>query len=55
MVTNCSKERPSSIVNQTLKNGILILKDRSKESDFDADFKYIIFIKLNLTYQQLRS
>ena len=34
MGTNCSKERLSSIVNKTLKNGILMLKYTSKESDF---------------------
>ena len=49
VVTNCSKEQPSSIVNETLKKGILILKDTSKESDFHADFKYISFIKLYLS------
>ena len=40
MVTNCSKERPSSIVNETLKNGILMLKYTSKESDFHAEKIY---------------
>ena len=44
MVTNCSKERPGSIVNETLKKGILMLKDTSKESDFHADSKYTSFI-----------
>ena len=29
VVTNCSKERPGSIVNETPKNGILMLKDTS--------------------------
>ena len=48
VVRNCSKERPGSIVNETLKNGILILKDTSKELDFYADFKYISFIKFSL-------
>ena len=51
VVTNCSKERPGSIVNKTLKNGILMLKDTSKESDFHADSKYISFIKFSLCYQ----
>ena len=37
VVTNCSKERPDSIVTKTLKNGILILIDTSKESDFYDD------------------
>ena len=55
MVTNCSKERPSSIVNETLKNKILILKDTSKELDFYADFKYISFIKFSLYHQKLRA
>ena len=45
MVTNCSKERPGSIVNETLKNGILIPIYISIESDFYADYKYISFIK----------
>ena len=48
MVTKCSKERLGSIVNETLKNGILILIDTSKESDFYANFKYISFINLVL-------
>ena len=39
VVTKCSKERPGSIVNETLKNGILMLIDTSKESDVYADFK----------------
>ena len=55
MVTNCSKEQPSSIVNETLKNGILMLKYTSKESDFHADFKYISFIKFSLCHQKLRA
>ena len=53
VVTNYSKERPGSIVNETLKNGILILIDISKELDFHADFKYISFIKFNITRQKL--
>jgi len=44
VVTNCSKERLGSIVNENLKNGILILIDTSKESDFSATFKYVSFI-----------
>ena len=55
VVTNCSKERPGSIVNETLKNGISMLKDISKESDFYADFKYIRFIKFSLCHQKLRA
>ena len=55
MVTNCSKERPGSIVNETLKNGISMLKDISKELDFYADFKYISFIKFSLCHQKLRA
>ena len=38
VVTNCSKERPGSIVNETLKNGISMLKDTSKELDFYANY-----------------
>ena len=48
-------ERPGSIVNETLENGILMLKDTSEESDFHADFKYITFIKFNLCHQKLRA
>ena len=55
VVTNCSKERPGSIVNKTLKNGILMLKDTSKESNFHAGFKYISFIKFSLRHQKLRA
>ena len=55
VVTNCSKERPSSIETKTLKNGILIPIATSKESHFNADFKYISFIKLSLTHQKLRA
>ena len=53
VVTNCSKERPGSIVNETLKNGISMLKDISKESDIYADFIYISFIKFSLCHQKL--
>ena len=53
MVTNCNKERPGSIVNKTLKNGILTLLDTSKESDFYADFKYISFIEFSIYHQKL--
>ena len=55
VVTNCSKEQPGSIVNETLKNGILMLKYTSKESDFHVDFKYISFIKFSLCHQKLRA
>ena len=41
VVTNCSKERSGSIVNETLKNGILIIIGVSKESDFYGDLKYM--------------
>jgi len=50
VVTNCSKERPGSIVNETLKNGILILKDTPKELDLHADFKFISFVLLIKSY-----
>ena len=49
VVTNYSKERPGTIVNETLKNRISMLKDISKESCFYADFKYISFIKFSLS------
>ena len=55
VVTNCSKERPGSIVTKTLKNGILIPIPASKELHFNADFKYISFIKFSLTHQKLRA
>ena len=55
VVTNCSKERPGSIVTKTLKNGILIPIATSKESHFNAGFKYISFIKFSLTHQKLRA
>ena len=41
VVTNCSKERPDAIVTKTQKNEILIPIATSKESHFNADFKYI--------------
>ena len=53
IVTKCSKERPGSIVNKTSKNGILMLKGKSKESDFHADFKYKNSIKFSLCLQKL--
>ena len=53
MVTNCTKERPGSIVAKTLNNGILILIVTSKESYFNVDFKYINFIKFSSTHQKL--
>ena len=40
VVTYYSKERPGSIVTKTLKNGILLAIATSKESHFNADFKY---------------
>ena len=55
VVTNCSKERSGSIVTKTLKNRILISIATSKESHFNADFKYISFIKFSLTHQKLRA
>ena len=55
VVTNCSKERPGSIVTKTLKNWILISIATSKESHFNPDFKYISFIKFSLTHQKLRA
>ena len=53
VVTNCTKERAGSIVNGTLKKGILMLKDTSKESNFNADSKYISFIKFSPCHQKL--
>ena len=48
VVTNCSKERPGSIVTKTLKNGIFMPIVTLKESHFNADCKYISFIKISL-------
>ena len=55
VVTNCSKERLGSIVTETLKNEFLIPIVPSKELDFNTDFKYIRFIKFNLTNQKLQA
>ena len=55
MVTNRSHERPGSIATKTLKNKVLILIVTSKESHFNADFKYISFIKFSVTHQMLRA
>ena len=52
-VKNCSKERPGSIVTETLKNEILIPIVTLKKSHFNADFKYITFIKISLIFQEL--
>jgi hypothetical protein len=41
------------MVTETLENGILIPIDTSKESDFNADFKYLSFIKFSSTHQKL--
>ena len=35
VVTNCSKERPGSIVTETLKNGIFVTIVTSKELHFE--------------------
>jgi hypothetical protein len=43
------------MVTETLENGFLTPIDTSKESDFNADFKYITFIKFNATHQKLRA
>ena len=55
MVTSSSKDGPSSIVNESLKNEILVLIDISKELDFYANFKYINFIQFSLTHQKIRA
>jgi len=46
---------PGSLVTETLKNGILIPIVTSKESHFNADFKYLSFIKISFTHQKLRA
>ena len=55
VVTNCSKGRPGSIVDETLKTKFLMLKDTSKELNFHADSKYLSFIKFSLCHQKLRA
>ena len=55
VVTNCSKERPGSIVTKILKNGVLLAIATSKESCFNADFKYISLTKFSLTHQKLQA
>ena len=55
VVTNCSKEWPGSIVTKALKNWILISIATSKELNFNADYKYISFIKFSHTHQKLRA
>jgi len=52
MVANC-KERPGSIVIETLKNTILMPIDISKELAFYADSEYVSLIKFSLTHQKL--
>ena len=44
VVTNCNKKRPGTIVNKTLRNGILIPIITLKELYFNTDLKYINFI-----------
>ena len=55
VVMNCSKDQSGSIVNETLKTGISILINTSKESNFYAYFKYISFIKFSPTQHKLRA
>ena len=55
VVMNCSKERPGSVVNETLQNGILIVIDTSKELNLYDDLKYTSLIKFSLTHQKLRA
>ena len=55
VVTNCCKERPGSIVTETLKKETLIPIVTSKESHFITDFKYIRLIKFSLTHKKLRA
>ena len=55
VVKNCSRERPSSIMTETLKNNFFIAIVTSKGWNFDADFEYINFIKFKFAHQQLRA
>jgi len=50
-----SKERPGSILTETLKNWILISIGISKELAYYSDSKCISFIKFRLTHQRLRA
>ena len=43
------------MVTETVKDGILVPLDTSKELDFNADFKYISFSKFSFTHQKLRA
>jgi len=55
VVKNYSKERPGSIVTETLKNGIFLPIVISKESYFYVYFRYISFIKFSHAHQKLRA
>ena len=55
VVRNCSKERPGSIITKTLKKGILIPIVTPKASNFNANLKYVSFIKFSLIHQKLRA
>ena len=55
VLTNCSKERPGSVVTETLRNGIFITIVTSKELNFNADFKYISLINFRHTHQKLKA
>ena len=39
------------MVTETLENGFLIPIDTSKESDFNADFKYMTYTKFSPAYK----
>ena len=55
VVTNCSKERLGSIVTETLKKRNFETNSYIKELHFNANFKYISFIKFSLSHQKLRA
>ena len=48
-------ERPGSIVTKTLKNGIVIPIDITKELDFYTNFEYISLNEFSPIYQRLRA
>ena len=48
-----SKEQCGSIVNETLRNRVLITIDTSKESNFDAYSKYLKSVEFNVTLLKL--
>jgi hypothetical protein len=55
VVTNCKQGATRLYSDQNSEKRILTPIDISKESDFDADLKYISFIKFSYTHQKLHA